>query len=283
MKQLVPLFVQISLLLIVMSIGLRARWSDITYVLKQPRHLVRAFVAVNVVVPLVAWTLCRILPVDHQTAVGLVIMAASPLAPFAPGKMLKAGADRPYVDGVYLVMLIAAVFIVPATVAILSAISVHGHATISVGAVALFVAKSVLVPMVVALTISQLWPEFAKKAEPIARIVGYLLLLPIALLVILKSGVGLMSLIGDGTLVVITATCLAGIIAGHLLGGRQQVHRIALAQAAATRHPGIAALIAHQNTSDPKVTLAIMLFLLVSIVITMIYARWIQHRLPADA
>jgi BASS family bile acid:Na+ symporter len=278
MKELVALAVQISLLLIVLSIGLQARWGDLTYALKHPRQLFRAFIAVNLVVPLVAYVLCRFLPLEPMTEVGLVLMAVSPLAPFAPGKMLKAGADRAFVDGLYLTLLIAAVVIVPATIALMSAIS-YQTAHISILDVGLFVAKSVLVPMLVGLTVSGIWPTLAGKLAPIARITGYALLIPVALLILLKMGSGLAALIGHGGLIVITVTVLAGIAAGHWLGGSVPGHRVALSQAAATRHPGIAGLIAHKNFPGPQVILAIVLFLLVSIVVSAAYNKWAHAKL----
>lgn len=278
MKELVALAVQISLLLIVLSIGLQARWGDVTYAFRHPRQLFRAFIAVNLVVPLVAYVLCRLLPMDPMTEVGLVLMAVSPLAPFAPGKMLKAGADRPFVDGLYLTLLIAAVVVVPATLALLSAIS-YQTAYISIPEVALFVAKSVLIPMLVGLIVSGLWPAVADRLAPIARITGYVLLVPVALLILVKFGPGMTGLIGDGALIVITVTVLAGIAAGHWLGGRVPGHRLALSQAAATRHPGIAGLIAHHNFAQPQVILAIVLFLIVSIVISTAYSKWAHPKL----
>lgn len=278
MKELVALAVQISLLLIVLSIGLQARWGDLTYAFQHPRQLFRAFIAVNLVVPIVAYVLCRLLPMDPATELGLVLMAVSPLAPFAPGKMLKAGADRPFVDGLYLTLLIGAVIIVPATLAGLSAISYH-TAYISIPEVAWFVAKSVLIPMLVGLIISGLWPAFADKAAPIARITGYVLLVPVALLILVKFGPGMARLIGDGALVTITVTVLAGIAAGHWLGGKVPGHRVALSQAAATRHPGIAGLIAHHNFAEPQAILAIVLFLIVSIVISTAYSKWAHAKL----
>lgn len=277
MKELVALAVQISLLLIVLSIGLQARWGDVTYAFRHPRQLFRAFIAVNLVVPLVAYGLCRLLPMDPMTEVGLVLMAVSPLAPFAPGKMLKAGADRPFVDGLYLTLLLAAVVVVPATLALLSAIS-YQTAYISIPEVALFVAKSVLIPMFVGLIVSGLWPAVADKLAPIARMTGYVLLIPVALLILVKFGPGMAGLIGDGTLIVITITVLAGIAAGHWLGGKVPGHRVALSQAAATRHPGIAGLIAHHNFAHPQVILAIVLFLIVSIVISTAYSKWAHSK-----
>ncbi|HLO20313.1 MAG TPA: Na+-dependent transporter, partial [Sphingomicrobium sp.] len=55
--------------------------------------------------------------------------------------------------------------------------------------------------------------------------------------------------------------------------------RAALAQAAATRHPGIAAMVANRHFDDKRVLLAIILFLLTSIVVAAIYAKWVTRRL----
>ena len=132
--------------------------------------------------------------------------------------------------------------------------------------------------MLVGLTFSGIWPAFADKAAPIARVTGYVLLVPVALLVLIKFGPGMARLIGDGALVTITVTVLAGIAAGHWLGGKVPGHRVALSQAAATRHPGIAGLIAHHNFAEPQAILAIVLFLIVSIIISTAYSKWARAR-----
>src|ERR1044072_2077287 len=101
MQAAIQIVAQVSLMLLVLAVALQSSWSDLAYVWRRPTLLLRGFVAINLVVPLCAVILCLIFPVQQMTKAGLVIMAASPLAPFVLGKMMKTGADRAYVVGTY--------------------------------------------------------------------------------------------------------------------------------------------------------------------------------------
>src|SRR5690348_9344742 len=167
LNQIIPLALQVSLFALVMSIGLESRWGDLAHVLQRPALLLRAILAVNVIVPLVAVALCLILPIAPWTRAGIVMMAASPLAPFAPLKMLKTGADRAYVVGTYAALMIAAILIVPATAAILRPISPHG-VVIPVAVIATFILTTVILPLFIGIAIRARWESFGKRAAPIA-------------------------------------------------------------------------------------------------------------------
>ena len=97
MQAAIQLFVQGSLFLLIFAVGVQSSPADLSYVAQRPSLFVRGFIAVNVVVPACAVLLCLAFSVDRLTEAGIVIMAVSPLAPFAIGKMLKTGADRAYV------------------------------------------------------------------------------------------------------------------------------------------------------------------------------------------
>ena len=276
-KSLIPLLVQGSMMVVILGIGLQSRWSDLAFAVRNPRALVGGLVAVNLVVPAVAVILCMLLPVAPMTKVGLVIMAVSPLAPFAPGKMLKTGSDTSYVTGLYATLILASVVIVPLTAALLGN-WFDRDVSVPVGVLAKMVLVTILAPLLLGMLISGLWEGARSWAKPLT-IASYLILLPVILLVLYMQGGAILGLIGDGTLAVIVLTVAAGLAAGHLLGGPEPAHRMALAQAAATRHPGIAALIAHQHFDDPQVMLAIILFLLASVVVAGVYSAWARKRL----
>jgi len=277
-KVLIGAVVQGSLFLLIMAVGMRSKWSDLTYVFRKPKNLFRALVAVNIVVPAAAVILGALFPLEWPTKAGLIVMAVSPLAPFATGKMLKSSPDRSYDVGLYAALILAAVVIVPLTIAILNPLY-ERHATISVAGIAWFVIKSVFIPLCAGIAVATIWPHIAERAAPIANLIAYLLLLPVALLFLIKSGSALVGLIGDGTFAVINGTILVALAAGHWLGGRDPGHRAALAQAAATRHPGIAALIAQGDYAEkPQVMLAIVLFVLISLVLTALYGTWAKKR-----
>jgi BASS family bile acid:Na+ symporter len=72
-------------------------------------------------------------------------------------------------------------------------------------------------------------------------------------------------LIGDGTLHSAATFALVGFIADHLLGKPNRENSRVLAIATASRHPGIAAAIAHTNFPEQKLVLpAIVLYVIVS-------------------
>jgi BASS family bile acid:Na+ symporter len=281
-KSLLPLAVQGSLMLLIFAIGLQSRWPDLVYALKRPGLLARGILAVNLIVPAIAILMCMILPVAPPVKAGLVIMSVSPLAPFAPGKMHKAGAEFSYATGLYVALILIAVVLVPVTVALLSALFGH-DLSLPVSAIAPFVVTSVLLPILAGVLIGSLRPEFGRRAAAIATIAAYVVLLPVIVILLVAAGGKLLALFGDGTLIVIVVTVIVALAAGHWLGGPEPAQRTALAQAAATRHPGIAGLIAHRHFDDPRVMLAIVLFLLTSVILTGVYQSRVSKQHPAAA
>jgi BASS family bile acid:Na+ symporter len=86
-----------------------------------------------------------------------------------------------------------------------------------------------------------------------------------------------MALIGNGTLLAMALVSGIALVAGHLLGGPNLSDRGALAVAAATRHPGIALMIAGA-AGRKEATPAIVAFVLVSCLVTIPYQMWMKRR-----
>jgi len=284
MQAAVQLFVQGSLLLLIFAVGVQSSSSDLAYVARRPSLFVRGFIAVNIVVPASAVLLCLALSVDRLTKAGIVIMAVSPLAPFVVGKMLKTGADRAYVIGTYAALMAASILIVPATFGLLGML-VGRDVSAPIPTIARFIAIFVALPLVAGVMIGTWLKKTGRSNERVGTLltrIALICLLPIVVLIIYRSGGATLSLIGDGSLAVIVLTVVAGIVAGHWLGGSDPNRRFALAEAAATRHPGIALMIARRHFDDQRVALAIILFLLTSIVVSAIYAKWMTKRIAVE-
>lgn len=276
-KALISIAVQGSLVLVVFSIGLQAKWSDLPYVFGKPKLLARGIFVVNVLVPVTAVLMCLVLPIAMPTKGGIILMALSPMCPLALGKMFKSAQEK-FAVGMYVGLLLAAVLIVPASAALLSMLFGH-DVSVPVKAINRLVLSSVLLPLILGITVASLWSGLSTGVPTILTRVAYLVLLPIVLLFLYRSGGAILSLIGDGTLIAIVVTLATGLLGGHLLGGPEPEHRIALAEAAATRHPGIAALIVHRHFDNPRVMLAVVLFLLTSVLASAVYVRWAKKRL----
>jgi BASS family bile acid:Na+ symporter len=278
LKSIIPLVAQASLMLLIFAIGLQSRWGDLVHAFRRPVLLARSVFAVNVLVPVVAVALCLLFPVDRATAAGLIIMAVSPLAPLVPGKMFKTGADRQFVVGTYVALVLVAVLMVPLTVEVLT-LAVDRDVSAPISLIAPFVATSILLPLVLGVLVATSWPRLGERAARYLTLLAYLVLLPIVALVIATSLSKFGTLLGDGTLAIIVLTVSAALAAGHWLGGASQQERMALGQAAATRHPGIAALIIHRHFDNPRVMLAVALFLVVSIIVTGVYQSLLLKRI----
>lgn len=281
MQAAIQILVQGSLFLLIFAVGVQTSWSDLAYVVKRPSLLLRGFVAVNLVVPVCAVLLCLIIRADRMTEAGIVIMSVSPLAPFVVGKMLKTGADRAYVVGGYAALMAASIVIVPATIALLG-ILFGRDASVPMLLIARFVGTFVALPLIAGVMIGS-WSKASGRSNDrtgsLLTYVAYLILLPFIATLIYRTGGAAIGLIGDGSLAIIVLTVTAGIAAGHWLAGNDPARRMALAQAAATRHPGIAMLVARRHFEDRRVALAIILFLLTSIVVSALYAKWMTARL----
>ena len=83
--------------------------------------------------------------------------------------------------------------------------------------------------------------------------------------------------VGDGTIIAIIIIVAVAALGGHLLGGPLREDRAALAVASATRHPGIALLIANATFQDKRVSAVLIVFLLVSSVVLIPYQIWIKR------
>jgi len=282
MKDMIQLGMQLALWVLVAAVGLQARWQDVVATMRRPAGLLRALLAVNLIVPATATILCLLFPMDSSIKIGLVLMAVSPLAPLVTGKMLRGGADASRVVGFYTLLTLLSVAIVPATLILLSQLF-PADAAISMMAIAKLATISVLVPLAAGLLVGTAVPLLAQRLARPMTVVGYTLLVLVAAPIIISQAADVAGLVGDGSVIAMALTSLSAVAAGHWLGGPELRGRLALATAAATRHPGMAILIISSNFEDRRAVLAVMLYLVISVIVSALYQAWAKHREPVAA
>jgi BASS family bile acid:Na+ symporter len=148
-------------------------------------------------------------------------------------------------------------------------------------AVARVVLTTILAPLAAGIAFQAVAPALTGSlARPVSIIAKVLLLLG-ALPILITARQAMWSLIGNGTLVTLAAFVAVGLASGHLLGGPDPDERLTLAFSTASRHPGMALAIAHANFAEQKLAIAvILLYLLVSAIVTIPYQKWFQGRYP---
>jgi BASS family bile acid:Na+ symporter len=278
---LIRVAVLLSIALIVIGFALLSTWREATCLFRQPSLLLRSLLAMNVIVPLFAIILVKFFELRPAIEIVLICIAVSPVPPFLPQKQRKVVGNHEYIYGLLGATSLLSIVLVPLTIGLIGTVFSR-EAHVSPVAVTRVVAFTVLIPFAVGLLVHHLKPDLATRLSgPLAK-AGMALLVVALVPILIKMWPGIVALVGDGTLLAIIAFVLVGLAAGHLLGGPAASTRSVLALATATRHPGVALIIATVNFPDDKQTIlpALLLYLLVSTVVSVPYVIW-RKRLRA--
>ena len=278
LKDIVKLALNASIALMVFSFGLRATWQETAAYFSRPKRVFLDVVSMNVVMPLLAVFLAATFHVHPAIRIALVALAISPVPPFLPAKELKAGATAGQVFGLLSASSLLSIVIVP-----LSLMLIGKYLGLPLGmrpgAVARLVLGSVLLPLVAGMIVRSLWPAVANRVVKPATIVAVAALALSLVPVLIVAWRPLVSLIGNGNVLVIAAFVAIGLTVGHILGGPDEGQRTVLAFSTATRHPAVAMAIAHANRPNEQLApAAILLYLLVCTIVSIPYKGRRQKR-----
>jgi BASS family bile acid:Na+ symporter len=278
LQKLIFLVLAASALLNLFSIGLKASLEDATYLFRRPGELVRALLAMNVLVPLFAVALIAIFDLNPAVKIALVALSVSPIPPPIPAKMVKSGGAESFVIGLHVAIGSLAIIFVPLAMELIGRVrNVELH--ISMAPVAKVVFISVLIPIALGIFVHQLAPAMSERvARPLTVISGIGVVVGIVGIWI-AAAPAMWSLIGNGTVIALAAFVIFGLAVGHFLGGPAPENRTSLALSTASRHPGIALLLAQANFPAEKlVTAAVLLYLIVNTVVSIPYLVWTKRR-----
>lgn len=280
LAKVVILLLQISIFLIVFSLGLKETWQTATSLLRRPAMLARSLLSVNIVMPVFAAVLAGFFHLSPAVKIALIFLAVSPVPPILPQTQLKLGGSVAYVYGLLTALSLFSIVFLPLAVEVLG--KVFGR-DVHVGPsfVAKVVLRTILLPGGLGMLAHWRAPGFAQKASvPLGRL-GNLLLLVSAIPLLLFAWRPALALIGHGEVIAMIAFAVVAVAVGHWLGGPDPAERRTLALATASRHPGLAIAIAASNFPQQRqlVAAAIVLYLLVSAVVLLPYGAWCKRRM----
>ena len=277
LKQVVLLAFQVSILCTVFGFGLRASADDLLYLVRRPGLLLRSLLAVFVIMPVVAIALAKMFDFRAVIEIVLVALAVSPMPPLLPRKEIKAGGSSSYSLGLMAMLALLAIGAVPLSLAIVGRLIGRSFG-MAAGDIARVVVIATLLPLLAGIAVRALLPGIAGRLEkPVGLLVK--VLLPLAVVALLAGAWrAVWAAVGDGTVLAIVAFVVAGLLAGHLMGGPDPDHSVVLALSSACRHPAIALSIASTNFPGQQFGGAIILYVIVSTVVAIPYLAWIRRR-----
>jgi len=252
------LFIVASML----AMGMSLTMAQILEPLKNIRVVVLALLANFVLVPLLAYLIIRVIPLDQSLQIGLVVLSTAAGAPFLPKLVQGAKGNVAFGVGLMVLLMMVTIIYMPLVLPLmLPGVSVNPWD----------IAKSLIVlmltPLVIGLLIKSHSPESAEHWQPLMNKISGL-----AILVLLVVGLGLnistiLSLIGTGGILALLLFIIGSLLIGSLVGGRDASERSVMGLGTAQRNVSAAILVSAQNFSGtltlPFVLVAAILLLLV--------------------
>lgn len=282
LQTLVPIVLAASLAGLILAVGLNADRGDLLYVVKRPTLFLKAILSVIVIPPIAAAIIIGFAPIAPAAKAGIMLMAISPVPPLLPGKELAIGARKEYAYGLYAALVLTTLISVPIVFNIAAALY-GSDDRVSFGAVFATIAGGVLLPLAIGVAVKRIAPRLAEATWQLIAKAAMALVLLAFIAIVIRAWPAMVAMIGDGTLLAMAAVSAIAIAAGHFLGGPDRVDRATLATASVVRHPGISISLASAAFADPRVSAAIVLFMLVGMIVAAPYSAWIKKGTPPGA
>ena len=245
-----------------LAMGMSLTMAQILQPLRNVRLVLLALLANFILIPLLAYIIIRVIPLEQSLQIGLVVLATAAGAPFLPKLVQGAKGDIAFGVGLMTLLMVVTIVYMPLVLPLmLPGVEVNPWD----------IAKSLIVLMLIPLAIGLLFkshsPDSADHwAATLNKISG------LAILILLVVGLGLnvsniIDLIGSLGLVALLLFILGSLLIGLLLGGRDPAVRSVMGLGTAQRNVAAAILVSVQNFSDTNtvsfVLVAAILLLLV--------------------
>ncbi|WP_186307857.1 hypothetical protein [Paraburkholderia sp. BCC1884] len=254
----------------IVSVGAGTSPADLTYLWRRPRLLLRSLAAMYVVIPLIAFGIVLIAPIEAGVKAAILVLAVSSGAPLLPKKLKKLGSQE-YIFSLLVTSSLVAIVAVPLWVALLSNyfdVSVK----LTASTVLFAIAKAILLPIALGMLLRVIFPAQSERlSDRLITLAGFVLAASGVLL--LATHWRLLSGLSVGGVVALVALMILGLATGQLLGGPQADDRTALAIACATRHVGIALVVAAEF-AGVKTAVFIVSYFLTVVVVSGVYLTW---------
>lgn len=262
------LFVITSML----AMGLSLTMPMILQPLKNLRLVILALLANFVLVPLLAYLILLVIPLEQSLGIGLIVLACAAGAPFLPKLVQGAKGNVAFGVGLMVLLMVVTIAYIPIVLPLLLT-----GVQVNPWDIAQSLVVLMLVPLAIGLLVKSHWPEAADHWQPVMNKISSL-----AILILLVVGLGLnisniLSLIGTGGLLALLLFIIGSLVIGFLLGGRDPGSRNVMGLGTAQRNVSAAIVVAAQNFPEGN-TLA---FVLVAAILLLLILLPTAKRLGA--
>jgi len=264
------LFVITSML----AMGLSLTIAQILQPLKNARLVILALLANFVLVPLLAYGIILLIPLEQSLQIGLVVLATAAGAPFLPKLVQGAKGNIAFGVGLMVLLMVVSIVYIPIVLPLLLA-----GVEVNPWDIAQSLIMLMLIPLAIGLLMKSHSPESAAHWQGVMNKVSSL-----AILILLVVGLGLnasniLSLIGTGGLLALLLFIIGSLAIGLLLGGGDPAVRSVMGLGTAQRNISAAIVVAAQNFTEGST----LTFILVASILLLLVLLPTAKRLGARA
>jgi BASS family bile acid:Na+ symporter len=262
----------ISVMLLMLGVGLHTPFREVLNVAKQYKLVMRGVLANFLVVPVLFYLALNWGPFRPDVVIGLLIMAAVPVAPMAPPFVGMAKGDVPYAVGL---MTIVALLCVPLTPLIFTLCLPKSEAGLVLNPWQIIqtLLTVQLIPLGLGMTInhfSRPWSEKLLAIVPRIAQVGFVI--SIALIIVLQGQLIIdLGVLPNVAVVLAIIVCL--LIGDLMMLGERPRQRRTLALTTAIRNVALGLLIVNNNYPGTPAVAVVLVFGLLSNVIAILYGK----------
>ncbi|MGF1570901.1 MAG: bile acid:sodium symporter family protein [Nodosilinea sp.] len=247
-----------------LALGLGLTVKQILDPLKDVGLVLRALGANFVLVPLAAYVLKTIIPLDPSLGIGLILLATAAGAPFLPKLAQAAKADVAFSVGLMVLLMVVTVVYVPVVLPLLlPGVSVN-PADIARSLIVLM-----LIPLAIGLLINARYGDIARGLQPHMAQASSTSLIAVFVLMLVLNFETMVGAIGSGAIIAAILFIVISLAIGYVLGPTTPTRPV-MGLGTAQRNIAAAMVVATGNFSDdPNVLTMILVGALLMLVILM--------------
>jgi len=281
MTEVLEALAQLSVLVFVigsmMSMGLSLTMTQIVEPLKNARLVILALVANFVLVPILAYLITLILPLDDSLRIGLILLSTAGGAPFLPKLAQAAKGSTAFSVGLMVLLMLVTIIYLPIVLPLLL-----GGVEVSPWDIARSLIVMMLIPLAVGLFINARYEETAAKIQPTFGQASNLAILVLTVLGLVLNFESMIGLVGSWGILAGILFIVAAVVIGYLLGGSDSGIQSVMGLGTGQRNISAALVVAGQNF-DMDVVTYLMVIAVVGLVVLMPLAGELGKRAAARA
>ena len=257
-----------------LAMGLNLTVKQIVEPLRNTRLVILALIANFILVPILAYLIISVIPLEQGLATGLILMATAAGAPFLPKLAQAAKGNLAFAVGLMVLLMVVTIIYMPIVLPLL----LQG-VEVNPWDIAKSLIIMMLIPLAIGLFIKARYESTAESLQPHMSQTS-----TVAIAILMVTGIvlnfsAIVAVIGTGAIIAILVFLVVALILGYFLGGAESGTRAVLGLGTAQRNLSAALVVAAQNfADDPNVLTMILVAGLVGFVLLMVVGGELGRR-----